>query len=621
MDSHHSHRSDQKPGRQGGLGLRTKLVLGFVGLLAILIAVGVESITLLDDLGGSIDVILRENYKSVIACGQMKEALERMDSGALFALAGEEAQGRALVEEHRPRFDEALKTELGNVTLPGEGERAQRLSQLFSAFVPVLNQVLDPALPLEARRGLYFQQLYPTFRQIKGTAGEILEMNQRNMVEAKDRARETANGATRRMALLLLAGTAFAGLCVFFLTRAILVPLERLTWAAGEIENGNLDLAVPVTSGDEMGQLATAFNSMAGGLKELRETEQGHLLRVRNVLQSALDQLPEALAIFSLDRRVELANQAAVELGLRPGEPVPERHAGWLSPLLDRIGSGRGVSPGASEAPFRVSAEGGERMFLPHGKTFLDGQGHPDALVLILEDVTGRHRGREVRAGLLANAARDLERALVPLRSALESLEAERIGPLTPRQKQRLEEVRAETGHAAEVAANLLAMAGLEESREQLRPEAVTPGDLLAPALRETARGCQEKGVRLVTDADPEAPRVLADRERAGLVLTSLLRNACAHTPAGGSVTVKADPWEGRVRFTVSDTGEGIPSAHLERIFEPFYQVPGTQDQGGVGLGLPISRDIVRSHGGEIHVDSEEGRGTTVWFTLPAAVD
>src|SRR5215813_9806843 len=107
-----------------GLGLPTKLTLGFVVLLAILIAVGVQSISLLDDLGGSIDVILRENYRSVIASEQMKEALERMDSGALFALAGEPQQGRAIAEQNRPRFDAALKTELGNITLPGEGERA-----------------------------------------------------------------------------------------------------------------------------------------------------------------------------------------------------------------------------------------------------------------------------------------------------------------------------------------------------------------------------------------------------------------------------------------------------------------------------------------------------------------
>ncbi len=617
MDSHRGNHSDQKPVRQGGLGLRTKLVLGFVGLLAILLTVGVESITLLDDLGGSIDVILRENYKSVIACGQMKEALERMDSGALFALAGEEEQGRTFAAQHRPRFEAALKTELGNITLPGEGERARRVQQLYTAYVPVLNRVLDPAVALEARRGLYFQQLYPTFQQIKGAADEILQMNQRNMVEAKDRARETARKAARRMALLLLAGTAFAGLCVFFLTRAILVPLERLTWAAGEIEKGNLDLAVPITSGDEMGQLAGAFNSMAGGLRELRETDQGRLLRAQRVSQSAIDHLPEAVAVLSPDRRVELANRAASsQLGLWPGKPFPERYADPLRPLLDRIESGRLAERG-TEPLVRIPVEGCERIFLPHGAALRNGQSHPEAVVLVLEDVTDRCRGREVHSVLLANTARDLERALGPLGSALEWLDAERIGPLSSRQKQRVEDARAAAGHLGEVAANLLAMSGLEESRQQLHPEPVSPRDLVASAVHNGDSG----GVKLVTDVDPEAPRVLADRQRAGLVLSSLLRNARAHTPAGGSVTVKAEPWEGRVRFTGAHTGGGIPPAHLERIFEPFYQVPGTQDQGGVGLGLAISREIVQSHGGEIHVNSEEGRGTTVWFTLPAAVD
>lgn len=228
MDSHQT----SKPSR--GIGPRTKLILGFVGMLAILIAVGVESITLLDELGGSIDVILRENYTSVVACERMKEALERMDSGALFALAGEEEQGRALAVQHRPQFDAALKTELGNITLPGEGERAERVRQLYAAFVPVLERILAPDSSLEEKRSLYFQKLYPTFQQIKGTAGEILQMNQRNMVEAKDRARETAGGATRRMALMLLLGTAFAGFCVLYLANTILWPLERLAEAAGE---------------------------------------------------------------------------------------------------------------------------------------------------------------------------------------------------------------------------------------------------------------------------------------------------------------------------------------------------------------------------------------------------
>jgi two-component system, NtrC family, sensor histidine kinase KinB len=614
--------SPQTSGGSHGLGLPTKLTLGFVVLLAILIGVGVESISLLDRLGGSIDVILRENYKSVIASEQMKEALERMDSGALFALAGEEPQGRSLVDQHRPRFEAALKTELGNITLPGEGERAARVQQLYGAYVPVLQQVLDSAIPAGQRRALYFQRLYPTFQQIKATADEILRMNERNMVQANDRARKVAHEASRSMAIALLAGTLFAGIAVFFLSRVILGPLERLTWAAGEIEKGNLDLIVPLTSRDELGALAAAFNSMAGGLRELRETDQARLLRARRISQAALDTLPEAIAVVSPERQVELANRSAASaLGLRPGEPLPEPHRGWLLPLLDRIESGRIPAGGTdgTEAVVRLAIEGRERLFRPHGTVLRDGQRRAEGVVLVLEDVTDPLRGGEVRSGLLANAAGDLERSLEPLREALESLGAELIGPLTPRQKGRLEIAQAEAGRLGHVAAHLLAMSSLDESHRQLHLEPVPPGDLVAAAVDNAAQSFDEARVKLSADVDPETPRVLSDREKVGLVLSSLLRNARAHTPAGGTVTVTAGPWQGRVRFAVADTGDGVPAAHLERIFEPLYQVPGTQDLGGVGLGLAVARSLVQAHGGEIHCESDEGRGATFWFTLPAA--
>lgn len=440
--------------------------------------------------------------------------------------------------------------------------------------------------------------MYPAFQQIKATADEILSLNQRNMVEANDRARRLAARAIRNMALLLLAGIAVAGLCIFFLSNAILGPLERLTQAAGEIEQGNLDFTVPLTSGDEMGRLAAAFNSMAGGLRELRETDQSRLLRSRRMSQSAIDHLPEAVAVISPDRRVELANQAAARLGLSPGEPLPERHTAWLPPLLERVESGRLLAGGA-ETPIRVPVDGRERFFQPRGALLRDRQSRPDALVLVLSDVTDTRRAGEAQARLLANAAHDVERAIASLSADAPAAEA----------------------RLHEVAAHLAAISGREAGSRPLHLEPTPPADLIGAAVRAAADGYRKKGIHLAVEVDPEAPRVLADREDAGLLLPELLRNALAHTPAGGSVTVRAEPWEGRVRFSVRDTGRGVPDADRERIFEPLVQVPGTQDLGGVGMGLAIARGIVQAHGGEIHCESGEGRGATFWFTLPAAVE
>jgi hypothetical protein len=111
--------------------LRHKLFFGFGGLLLIILIVGIQSISRLTQLGGSIDVILRENYRSIIACERMKEALERMDSGAVLLLLGEREMGADLIGTNMPRFEQALQTELDNITLPGEEERAFRIKQLF----------------------------------------------------------------------------------------------------------------------------------------------------------------------------------------------------------------------------------------------------------------------------------------------------------------------------------------------------------------------------------------------------------------------------------------------------------------------------------------------------------
>jgi two-component system, NtrC family, sensor histidine kinase KinB len=602
------------------LNLRGKLVLGFGGLLALLTAVGLQGIFWSSRLGSSIDVILRENYDSVVACQQMKDALERLDSGALFALAGDPQRGRQLAAANGPRFLAGLDAELRNITLPGEGPLAFRIRDLYLRYPPVLAEVLDAGRPVEARRAVYFGRLLPLFQQIKETADRVQQMNQDNMVLANARARSLAALASRRMVLLLVLGAALAVGFVLFLSRAILLPLSRLTLSVREIERGNLDLAVPVSSRDEVGELAAAFNAMAGRLRELRRTNQARLLRAQQTSQLAIDSLPDAVAVLSPDLRVELANRTAVStLGLRPGEPVPERHADWLPHLLQETLRSGTLPDRGYEAARQIFHQGQERFYLPHAVAVRTADGQLAGITLILSDVTNLRRIDEMKSGLLSTVSHELRTPLTSLQMALHVLLEERVGPLSPQQTELLVAAREDAERLRTILVNLLDLARYEAGRQQLHLEPVPARDLVEMSLAPLRSAFADHGIELGQEIAPAAPKVLADPARAQLALGNMLQNALQHTPAGGSVEVRVTPQDGSVRFAVVDSGPGIPEEYRGRVFERFFQVPGSH--GGAGLGLAIAREIVQAHGGAVGVDVHGGNdgGAAFWLTLPTA--
>ena len=307
------------------LGLRQKISLGFAGLLIIILVIGIQSIIQLSRLGDSIDVILRENYRSVIACQEMKEALERIDSGILFSLQGYTPKGHEQIQINEQTFEKALKAELNNITLPGEGEKAALLQKNYNQYKTSLKDVTGSPLSIDHRRQTYFNELLPLFDRIKGTANEILQMNQQNMHEANDRARRNAAAAKRGMVILLLAGTLIAVGYIFFIGKWILRPINRLIDSANEIRKGNLDLVVTSTSKDEIGRLSEAFNEMAASIREFRRLNRSKLFRIQRATQQAFDSLPEAVALIDLEGKVEVATEGARNFfGLQPGTSIKE---------------------------------------------------------------------------------------------------------------------------------------------------------------------------------------------------------------------------------------------------------------------------------------------------------
>lgn len=164
----------------------------------------------------------------------------------------------------------------------------------------------------------------------------------------------------------------------------------------------------------------------------------------------------------------------------------------------------------------------------------------------------------------------------------------------------------------------LLDLSRIESRQSSMRQEDVPVSELLGHVAEVFALRAEESGVTL--DIQPSAGlSVRGDFDRLEQVLNNLLDNAFRHTPAGGRVSVWARPVQrGFVQITVGDTGRGIPPDDLPHLFERFYRAANGRNTRGYGLGLAITREIVRAHGGDIWATSEPGRGTQFVFTLPA---
>ena len=599
------------------LGLRQKISLGFGALLVIIVVIGTQGILHLSQLGLSIDVILRENYRSVIACQQMKEALERIDSGVLFSLLGHTRQGDELIRDNLGAFEASLQIELSNITLPAEGEKAARLRDLFRQYETLLKGVTDPAQPADVRGQAYFTGLLPLFGQIKNQADEILQLNQQNMSEANDRARRGAASARRQMYILLSVGTALAVAFIFFTGRWILRPIHRLIRSADEIRRGNLDLVVAADSRDEIGHLSEAFNTMAASLREFRRTDQAKLLRVQRATQQAFDSLPDAIAVIDADGKVEVATESArTVFGLKPGAEVADLAFGWMADLW-RDARQEGRTAGLDgQRSIQQFVNGEERYYRPEAVPILDSERLATGVILVLKDVTQLRQQDEIKRGVVRTVSHQLNTPLTSVRMAIHLLLGEKIGPLNEKQAELLMSAREDSDRLHEILASLLDLSRFESGKAQMEFKALSPRSIVTDAVEPVRRTAQDRGLALQIDVPGDLPDVWADTTRIGHVFDNLLSNSLKHTSPGGRIALTAEAEDAWVRFHVSDTGEGIPAAFLTRVFEPFFRVPGRANETGAGLGLAIVKEIVEAHGGTVDVESGEGEGSTFSFTL-----
>jgi signal transduction histidine kinase len=222
-----------------------------------------------------------------------------------------------------------------------------------------------------------------------------------------------------------------------------------------------------------------------------------------------------------------------------------------------------------------------------------------------------------LRRDLVANVSHELKTPITAIRAHLENLAD---GVETPN-TETMQIMLTQTERLGRLVEQLLDLSRLESGEIPLRRERVSVGPLVAQVVSEIDVARSGQGVAINPVIAEDVPALDADPERVHQVLFNLVDNAVRFTPGGGTVTISAHRHNGSVEITVADTGVGIASEHIPRLFERFYRVDParSREDGGTGIGLAIARSVVEAHGGHIRAHSAPGEGSAFTFDLPAA--
>ena len=241
-------------------------------------------------------------------------------------------------------------------------------------------------------------------------------------------------------------------------------------------------------------------------------------------------------------------------------------------------------------------------------------------LLLFLRDITEEKRVEAIKKDFVANVSHELRTPLASIKGYSETL----LGGGMEDEETLTDFLRIIDKNATRMSRlinDLLILSRLESLQVPVEWDALDLEELFTSTLSGFKKQARDKGITISLDVSEALPKVMGDRDRVEQVMVNLLDNAIKYTPVDGSVSVSVGRGAGEVRVDITDTGLGIPTKDIPRIFERFYRVDKarSREMGGTGLGLAIVKHIIQVHNGRVWVESEPGRGSTFSFTLKPA--
>jgi two-component system phosphate regulon sensor histidine kinase PhoR len=420
--------------------------------------------------------------------------------------------------------------------------------------------------------------------------------------------------AVNSIIIIIIAAIAITAVLVilaaWFVTRMTTRPIRELTRAAQKIASGEFGHRLSVGTRDESGQLAHAFNEMSEKLREMLATVSEDKARLTGIL----DNMADGVLLTNAEANIVLTNTAArnllnIEADNTEGRPLIEvvREFEFNELLSTCLETGR-----EQIAQFESSLS--NRFLRVIAIPFSNDR--PGGALLLIQDLTEVRSLQTMRREMVGNISHEFRTPLAAIKAMVETL---RDVAVDDREAARdfLSRIEVEVDRMTQLVAELTELSRIETGKAELELEPMDISGLVEEAVAQLRPQAERQKLALETSLASGLPSVTVDKERVRQVMVNLIHNAIKFNRPGGNIRITTKSSGEAVSIEVTDTGIGIAREDLPHIFERFYKGDKSRAGQGSGIGLAIAKHVVESHGGNIQVESEEGKGTTFTINLP----
>ncbi|WP_149526108.1 ATP-binding protein [Sphingobacterium hotanense] len=575
--------------------IKTKLNIGIGLLFLMILLLAFASTWYVSSLKREADNVLAANYLSVEYARNMLGASDQYSAGDTVALA---------------TLRSNLAKQKKNVTELSEKEITTNLELK-------LNRLLDnPSDPQHAS-------------ELREELVNLMNVNMAAIVKKNDHTKLLANEAFLLISILGALSFLIAFVLWVNLPSNIADPIKKLTNSIREIAKQNYAQRLYFKGDSEFVDLANSFNSMAERLQEYSNSKLDHILQEKKRVEALVNSMHDPVIGLNDKKEILFINDEALQLIGLSREEVKLKPLQELANASDLIARIVEIPEKTPERQVHALEDNTLNIFVDNKESYFEKQVYAIEIVptgeqalqhvgevIILKNITSFKELDVAKTNFIATVSHELKTPIASIQMGLELLNHPKTGELSENQRKLMEGIKDDSERLLRITSELLNMSQVETGNIKLFAQWCNPMPVITYALQATRLQAEQKHIELVTELDEDLPEVYIDEEKTAWVLTNFITNAIRYSAEHSKIIVSLAKKDAKLVFSVQDHGKGIDSSYKDRIFDRYFQIPGSM-RSGTGLGLSIAKDFIENQGGSIAVESSVGVGSTFSFSIP----